>query len=62
LRAQKRLIDDFAKQLQDEQTKVRTLALPFALESAKPLKSLADADTAHGNAAPRFSLMIARPL
>lgn len=62
LRAQKNLIDAFAKHLQDPRTTVRVLAMPFEVESAKPLKSLTETDAARGGQTTRFSLLIARPL
>lgn len=62
LRAQKNLIDAFAERLRDPQTTVRVLAMPFDVESAKPLKSLAETDAARGEQTPIFSLLIARPL
>lgn len=62
LRAQKELIDTFAQRLQDPQTKVYLLAMPFDVESGKPLKSMQEADDGRSESAPAFSLMIARPL
>jgi hypothetical protein len=62
LRAQKNLIDAFADRLRDPQTTVRVLAMPFDVESAKPLKSMTETNAARGSQTPVFSLLIARPL
>lgn len=62
LRAQKQLIDTFAQQLENPQTKVQLLTMPFDIESGKPLKSIQETSDAHSESAPTFSLMIARPL
>lgn len=62
LRAQKNLIDTFVARLQNPQTTVQILAMPFDVESGKPLKSTTEANTEHNVSAPQFSLMIARPL
>lgn len=62
LRAQKNLIDAFAARLQNPQTTVQILAMPFDAESGKALKSLAEAGNERSGLAPQFSLLIARPL
>lgn len=62
LRAQKNLIDTFAARLQNKQTTVQILTMPFDVESGKPLKSITETNTGHNGSAPQFSLMIARPL
>lgn len=62
LRAQKNLIDAFAERLRDPQTTIRVLAMPFDVESAKPLKSTTETDAARSDQTPVFSLLIARPL
>lgn len=62
LRAQKNLIDAFAARLQNPQTTVQILAMPFDVESGKALKSLAEAGNERSGLAPQFSLLIARPL
>lgn len=62
LRAQKNLIDAFAARLQNPQTMVQILAMPFDVESGKALKSLAEASNERSELAPQFSLLIARPL
>jgi hypothetical protein len=40
LRAQKQLIDTFVQRLENPQTKVQLLTMPFDIESGKPLKSI----------------------
>ncbi len=62
LRAQKEIVDTFAVRLQDPQTTVQVLAMPFDIESGKPLKSRSEASDERTGLAPQFSLMIARPL
>jgi hypothetical protein len=62
LRAQKNLIDAFAARLQNPQTTVQILAMPFDAESGKALKSLTEAGNERSGLAPQFSLLIARPL
>jgi len=62
LRAQKNLIDAFAARLQNPQTTVQILAMPFDVESGKALKSLAEAGNERSGLAPQFSLLLARPL
>ncbi|MDO8348311.1 MAG: hypothetical protein Q7S85_10490 [Rugosibacter sp.] len=62
LRAQKEIIDSFVERLKNPQTTVQILAMPFDVESGKPLKSHGEASDSHNNVAPKFSLLIARPL
>ena len=62
LRAQKEIIDSFAERLKNPQTTVQILAMPFDVESGKPLKSQSEASASRSEAAPQFSLLIARPL
>ena len=62
MRAQKKLIDTFAHRLQDSQTSVQLLNMPFDIESGKSLKSMQEADDERNESAPVFSLIIARPL
>lgn len=62
LRAQKEIIDVFADRLKNPQTMVQILAMPFDVESGKPLKSHSEASDSRREAAPKFSLLIARPL
>ncbi|PKO83468.1 MAG: hypothetical protein CVU17_07680 [Betaproteobacteria bacterium HGW-Betaproteobacteria-11] len=62
LRAQKEIIDAFAERLKDPQTTVQIIAMPFDVESAKPLKSHDETSGNRTSGAPRFTLQIARPL
>lgn len=62
LRAQKQLIDTFVQRLENPQTKVQLLTMPFDIESGKPLKSIQETDDGRSESASTFSLMIARPL
>jgi hypothetical protein len=62
LRAQKQIIDTFAQKLENPQTRVQLLTMPFDIESNKSLKITQETSDAHNEAAPTFSLMIARPL
>jgi hypothetical protein len=62
LRAQKEIIDAFAERLKNPQTTVQILAMPFDVESGKPLKSQSEANNNRSETVPQFSLRIARPL
>lgn len=62
LRAQKTHIEQFAQQLQNPQTQVFLLAMPFEVESGKALKSPQNAVDTSNTPAPVFSAMLVRPL
>lgn len=62
LRAQKEIIDAFTERLKNPQTTVQILAMPFDVESGKPLKSRSELNDSRSGTAPNFSLAIARPL
>lgn len=62
MRKQKELIDAFVQRLQDAQTRVQLLSMPFDIESGKPLKSMQETGDGPSESAPMFSLVIAQPL
>lgn len=62
MRKQKALIDTFVQRLQNPQTKVQLLSMPFDIESGKPLKSMQETSDGLSEAVSMFSLIIAQPL
>jgi len=62
MRKQKAIIDTFVQRLQNPQTKVQLLSMPFDIESGKPLKSIQETSDGLSEAASMFSLIIAQPL
>jgi hypothetical protein len=62
MRKQKALIDTFVQRLQNPQTTVQLLSMPFDIESGKPLKSMQETSDGLSEAVSMFSLIIAQPL